>query len=76
MIHTLKELPRAEVEYLIDQWVMGRNAERDREILRQKLVVGVTFDRLAELFDLSRPRVEQIVYGRLAEIAPHIKKIV
>jgi DNA-directed RNA polymerase sigma subunit (sigma70/sigma32) len=74
MINTLKNLPRTEVEYLIDQWVMGRNAERDREILRQRFVVGVTFDRLAVMFDLSRPRVEQIVYGRLEEIAPHVKK--
>ena len=74
MINTLKNLPRTEVEYLIDQWVMGRNAERDREILRQKIVIGITFLQVAKMFDLSTQRVEQIVYARMKEITSHIAK--
>ena len=46
-------LSRTEVNQLIDEWIIGKNAERDRAILRRRLIDGITFERLAEEFDLS-----------------------
>ena len=63
-------------EYLINQWVIGRNGERDRNILRRKLIIGITFDDLACEFDLSKQRIEQIVYRRLKMLTSHIDTIV
>lgn len=53
---------RSELDRLIDEWILGRNAERDRKILRRRLFDGVTYERLAEEFDLSVRQIKNIVY--------------
>lgn len=51
---TLPEtMGRTEIESIIDEWVIGRNAERNRAILKRRLIDGITYERLAEEFDLS-----------------------
>lgn len=54
--------PRSELDKLIDEWILGRNAERDRKILKRRLFDGITYERLAEEFDLSVRQVKNIVY--------------
>ena len=56
------DLSRSQIENLIDEWIVGRNAERDRAILKRRLIDGVTYDRLAEEFDLSVRQTKNIVY--------------
>lgn len=63
---------RSEINDLIDEWVIGRNAERDRKILKRRLMDGITYDRLAEEFDLSVRQVKNIVYRREDELFRHI----
>lgn len=53
---------RSELDKLIDEWILGRNAERDRKILKRRLFDGVTYERLAEEFELSVRQVKNIVY--------------
>lgn len=53
---------RTELDNLIDEWIIGRNAERNRKILRRRLYDGITYERLAEEFDLSVRQVKTIVY--------------
>lgn len=53
------DLPRSDIEHLIDEWI---RSERDRAILKRRLLDGITFDRLAEEFDLSVRHVKDIVY--------------
>lgn len=53
---------RSELDKLIDEWILGRNAERDRKILRRRLFDGITYERLAEEFELSVRQVKNIVY--------------
>lgn len=65
-------LSRSEINNLIDEWVTGRNAERDRKILKRRLMDGITYDRLAEEFDLSVRQVKNIVYRREDELFRHI----
>lgn len=64
-------LSRSEINDLIDEWVIGRNAERDRKILKRRLLDGITFDRLAEEFELSVRQVKNIVYRREDELFCH-----
>ena len=52
-------LSRSEVEYLIDEWVFK---ERDRAILKRRLLDGICFEPLAEEFNLSVRQVKNIVY--------------
>lgn len=55
-------MSRSEIEDLIDEWITGRNAERNRAILKRRLVDGICYEPLAEEFDLSVRQVKNIVY--------------
>lgn len=58
----LEELSRTQVENLIDEWIIGRNAERNRKIMKRRLLDGILFEQLAEEFDLSVTQVKNVVY--------------
>lgn len=66
-------LSRSDVEYLIDEWVIGKNAERDREIMRRRLIDGICYEPLAEQFELSVAQIKRIVYKRNNQIFRHRK---
>lgn len=57
-----KAVSRTEVEHLIDEWIIGRNAERNRKILKRRLLDGITYEKLAEEFDMSVRQIKTIVY--------------
>lgn len=52
-------LPRSELERLIDEWIFN---EKYRSILKRRLLDGVTYDKLSEEFDMSVRQVKRIVY--------------
>lgn len=66
----LDDLSRKEIEELIDQWIHN---ERNRKIMRRRLVDGVRFERLAEEFELSVTQVKNIVYKGRSRILQHKK---
>lgn len=68
----MPELSRSEIEWLLFEWIVGPNAERDREILRRRLLDGITFERLAEEFGLSVQGAKKIVYKGQQKIFKHI----
>lgn len=47
------------IEYLIDEHI---HSERDRAILKRRLIDGICYEPLAEEFDLSVSQVKRIVY--------------
>ena len=57
-----RDLSRTEIEFAIDEWIIGKNAERDRKVLRRRLIDGVTFERLAEEQELSVSQVKRIIW--------------
>lgn len=59
---TIPDLCRSDIERLMHEWLIGPNAERDRKILARRLFDGITFERLAEEFDLSVRCTKMIVY--------------
>lgn len=63
-----EDYTRSEVEYLISERVVGKHAERDREIMRRRLIDGVCYEPLAEEFDLSVTQIKRIVYKRNGQI--------
>ena len=62
-------LPRSEVEKLIDEWIWS---ERDRSILKRRLLDGIIYEKLAEEFDLSVRHIKKIVYDCEERIFKHI----
>jgi DNA-directed RNA polymerase sigma subunit (sigma70/sigma32) len=61
--------PRSAIEYTIDEWIFN---ERNRAILKRKLLDGITFERLAEEFDLSTQQVKTIVCKGRRIIQSHL----
>jgi hypothetical protein len=56
----------------IDKWVLH---ERNRRILKRRLVDGICYEPLAEEFGLSARHVKTIVYNNETIIFKHIHEI-
>ena len=63
---------RSEWEHLIDEYVIGKNAERDRQILKRRMLDGLLLEPLAEEFDLSVQHIKTIIYVSENKIIKHI----
>lgn len=66
------DMSRSEIESLVDEWVIGRNAERNRLIIKDRLIDGLTYEKLAEKYDLSTQNIKTIVYKCQDKIFRHI----
>lgn len=55
----MKELSRSQIEHLIDEWIFS---ERDRAIVKRRMLDGICYEPLAEEFDLSVRQIKKIVY--------------
>lgn len=58
MCTELFNLPRSKWESLIDEYIFN---ERDRLIMKRKLLDGITHERVAEEFDMSTRRIKVII---------------
>ena len=67
------DLSRSEWENIIDEYIFGKNCERDREILKDRLLFGMCFEPLAEKYDLSVQYTKKIVYKGIDRISRHLK---
>jgi DNA-directed RNA polymerase sigma subunit (sigma70/sigma32) len=63
------DLSRSEWENLIDEYIFK---ERDRAILKRRLLDGICFEPLAEEFDLSVQQTKTIVYKALEKLSKHL----
>lgn len=70
----VKEMCRREWEELIDMWIIGRNAERNRAILKRRLLDGICFEPLAEEFGLSVQQTKAIVYKCEQKLIRYVKE--
>ena len=55
----IPDISRTDVEKLIDEWIFN---ERDRMILKRRLLDGICYEPLAEEFGLSVRQTKNIVY--------------
>ena len=46
--------------------------ERDRKIIERRLIDGITFERLAEEFDMSVRQIKNIVYKSQEQLSRHL----
>ena len=52
---------RSELEHLIDEWVLGLNATRNKAIIRDKFFEGLTIPKIAEKYELSETSVKTVI---------------
>lgn len=46
---------------LIEEWVIGRNAKRNKKIIKDKLIEGYTYSELGDKYHLSDNQVKNII---------------
>lgn len=63
------DLSRSQIEHLIDEWIFS---ERDRKVMKRRLLDGITFENLSEEFDLSVRHIKTIVYKNEEKLFKHI----
>ena len=68
----LYDVSALDIRRAINQWVVGNNAERNRKILKRRLIDGICYEPLAEEFNLSVRHVKEIVYKYEYVIFKHI----
>ena len=64
----LENLTNSQLAALIDDVIRGKKAQRDREILKQRLINGICYEPLAEMFSLSVSQIKNILYKRENEL--------
>lgn len=52
----------------IDSYVRGRNGQRNRALLKRRLIDGITIEALAEEFDISVSQVKKIIKKNLPQV--------
>lgn len=67
----MRDLSRSEIEAAIDEWVLN---QRDRMILKRRLIDGIRYETLSVEFDLSVQRVKAIVYKGKDKVYRHLVK--
>lgn len=63
-------ISRTQLSHLIDEWIFN---ERDREILKRRLLDGICYEPLADQFGLSVRQTKTIVYKAEERLFKHIK---
>lgn len=66
------DISRTDIQNAVDEWVIGKNGQRDRKILLRRLIDGITYERIAEEFELSVPQVKRIIQKRTDKIFRHL----
>lgn len=65
----IPEYTNSQISYLIDEYI---HSERNRNILKRRLIDGLTYEKLAEEFDLSVRNIKKIVYKCEATLFSHL----
>lgn len=68
----MRDISRSELESLIDEWIIGSYAERNRQILKRRLIDGICYEPLAEEFDMSVRQIKNIVKTSEPKILRHM----
>ena len=63
------EYTNSQIREIIGEWI---HSERDRRLLERRLIDGVTFERLAEEFDMSERQIRRIVYKLQEQLFKHL----
>ena len=67
---TMQEYTNSQIRELIDEYI---HSERNRDILKRRLVDGVCFEPLAEEFGISVRHCKNIIYKEQSKLFRHIK---
>ena len=59
VMNPFEDIKNSEIRNLIDEYI---HSERDRSVLLDRYTMGYTYEKIAELHDLSTIQVKRIIY--------------
>lgn len=65
----LDDVTNEQIEKIIDSWI---HSERNRAIMKRRLIDGICFEPLADEFDLSVRQIKTIVSKCEIKLAKHL----
>lgn len=65
----MRDYSRTELNDAIEEWILN---EKYRAILKRRLLDGITFEKIAEEFEMSPRQIKRIVYKGEEIIFRHI----
>lgn len=69
----IKDLSRTQLETIIDEWIIGDlHSERNRNMLKDRLINGYIYDYIAEKYDMSVPQIRTIISKGKRIILKHL----
>lgn len=71
--HGLNNIARSTLERIIDEYVIGFKAKRNRKLLKLKWIDGLTFEELAEVMEMSESQVKKITYDYEDILCEHLR---
>ena len=66
----MMDFSNSAISAVIDEYI---HSERDRRILKRRLIDGIFFEQLAEEFEMSVRQVKNIVYRGQEKVFAHLK---
>ena len=65
----MRDYSRTELTEAIDEWILN---QRHRAILKSRLIDGLTYDELSEMYYMSPRQIKRIVYKTQETLFRHI----
>jgi DNA-directed RNA polymerase specialized sigma subunit len=65
------DLSRSELEYLIEEYVLS---SRDRRIMKSRVIDGMTYEDIAEMYDMSVTQICTIVKTCKERMFKHLQR--
>lgn len=62
-------ITNSQLEHVIDEYI---HSERDRKIMKRRLIDGICYEPLADEFDMSVRQMKNIVYKLQGKIFKHL----
>ena len=72
MKHRINDRPDR-INWAIDNFIIGFKASRNREILKDHYIDGMTFEEIAEKHDMSVRQIKKISYDNEPIIIEHLR---
>jgi len=69
-VNNYDHIKNSDISNMIDEWI---KSERDRKILKRRLIDGICFEPLSDEFQMSVRQIKNIVYKSEKILFSHFK---
>lgn len=71
--HKICDMKRTTIEEIVNEYVIGFKAKRNRRLLILRWCDGLTYEELAEELDMSVSQVKKITYDYEKVLCKHLR---